>query len=157
MRAMIDLSNLTAEITSFPIDREFISQDKLDIVTKARTSLYPWRGQFSPGLVDVFLDAYAQANTIVFDPFVGSGTTLFEATRRGLKCYGSEINPAAVFFANMARFANLDIQARRHIFVIAEQLIEKHIGDYVSATIFRPTKSKPPDGPIKNAIIQEWH
>ena len=30
----------------------------------------------------------------VYDPFLGSGTTLIAAARQGRKCYGMEISPA---------------------------------------------------------------
>ncbi len=148
------LNQLADEIKSLPIDRDFLPQNKLDILTRERTSLYPWRGQFSPGLVEVLLDAYAQEDTIVLDPFVGSGTTLFEATRRGLKCYGSEINPAAALFASMAKFTNLSIQSRHRVFAIAEQLIEQHLGDYLSPNLLRTQKNKLPNEPIKNVILR---
>ncbi|MGI8911162.1 MAG: DNA methyltransferase [Rubrobacteraceae bacterium] len=123
-------------VSSFPIDRHFVLQEKLDIRARERTSLYPWRGQFSPGLVDLFLDIYAKEGTVVLDPFAGSGTTLFEATRRGHECYGAEINPAAVQLASMVRFTNLDEKARREIFDLAEQLLEKYIGGFLPPTLF---------------------
>ncbi len=151
---MSDLNHLADEIASFPIDRDFLPQEKLDIVEKEKTSLYPWRGQFSPGLVEILLDAYSSKDTVVFDPFAGSGTTLFEASRRGLQCYGGDINPAAVFFATQAEFVNLNIQERQHIFAIAEELIEKHLGDYLAPTLFRVRKETPQNQPIERAIAQ---
>ncbi|MCL1467365.1 DNA methyltransferase [Argonema galeatum] len=129
-------------------------QNKLDLMDRERTSFYPWRGQFSPGLVDLLLDAYAQDDTVVIDPFVGSGTTLFEASRRGLKCYGSEINPAAILFARQAKFANINIRLRSRIFTVAEELIEKHIGDYLPPTLFRIPKNQPPNESIKKAAMR---
>lgn len=73
-------------IATYSIDREFLPQKKLDITERTRTSLYPWRGQFSPSLVDLLLEAYACDSAVVLDPFVGSGTTLFESARHGLEC-----------------------------------------------------------------------
>lgn len=133
---MNSLDGLIREITSFPIDRNFVPQEKLDIKERERKSLYPWRGQFSPELVDLFLDIYAQGNTIVLDPFVGSGTTLFEAAGRGLECYGAEINPAAVQLANIAGFSNVDEKIRKEIFELAERLLEKHTGGFLPARLF---------------------
>lgn len=148
------LNHLGDKITLCPIDRNFLPQEKLDIVAKEKTSLYRWRGQFSPGLVEILLDGYSARDTVVFDPFVGSGTTLFEASRRGLPCYGGDINPAAVFFATQAEFVNLNIQERQQILDIAAQLIEQHLGDYLSPTLFRVPKQTPPTQPIERAIVQ---
>ncbi|GAB4305521.1 MAG: hypothetical protein Fur0025_47560 [Oscillatoriaceae cyanobacterium] len=147
------LNYLDDKIT-FSIDRDFLPQEKLDIVAREKTSLYPWRGQFSPGLVEILLDGYSSRDTVFFDPFVGSGTTLFEASRRGLQCYGGDINPAAVFFATQAEFVNLTIPERQHILDIAAQLIEKHLGDYLAPTLFRVPKQTPPTQPIERAIVQ---
>ncbi len=134
---MNSLETLTQQIFTFPIDRDFLPQDKLDIVQRRTTSLYPWRGQFSPGLVELLLEVYARKGTIVLDPFMGSGTTLFQAARRGLECYGAEVNPAAVQLAGMVRFANADEHTRKRTFASAEQLLEKHIDGFLPANLFR--------------------
>ena len=88
-------------------DRSAIPQHLLDIESRVRTNLFPWRGQFSPGLVDVFLSAYSSTNDMVFDPFAGVGTTLIEAARKSLPCTGTEINPAAVAMAETVMFVAL--------------------------------------------------
>ena len=64
-------------------DRLFLSQDKLDLASKTRTSAFPWRGQFSPEFIEALLDAYASPKARILDPFVGSGTVLFESANRG--------------------------------------------------------------------------
>lgn len=108
-------------------DRETIAQDQLDLVDKFRYSLLPWRGQFSPELVEFFLSAYTDGNAIVLDPFVGSGTTLFEAARRGLECYATEINPSAVEMARTAHFVNVALCDRRGIILDAETVVGKYL------------------------------
>lgn len=72
-----------------------IPKEKLDILEKNRSNLFAWRGQFSPQLIETLLDEYCLPNSVILDPFVGSGTVLLEAGRRGLEAYGFEINPAA--------------------------------------------------------------
>ncbi len=72
-----------------------IPQEKLDIVEKTRSNLFAWRGQFSPQLIEVILSAYCPSNSVILDPFAGSGTVLLEASIFELKAYGFEINPAA--------------------------------------------------------------
>jgi DNA modification methylase len=41
-----------------------------------------------------FIRAFSDENDIVYDPFLGSGTTLIAAEQLGRKCYGMEISPA---------------------------------------------------------------
>ncbi|BAY60874.1 hypothetical protein NIES22_09340 [Calothrix brevissima NIES-22] len=72
-----------------------IPQDKLDIVDKTRSNLFAWRGQFSPQLVEVIFSSYCLPNSVILDPFAGSGTVLLEAGFFSLEAYGFEINPAA--------------------------------------------------------------
>lgn len=69
--------------------------NKLNIVDKARTSRFAWRGQFSPELVEYLLNTLFKDAQSIYDPFSGSGTVLFEASLLGKKSIGSEINPAA--------------------------------------------------------------
>lgn len=113
-----------------PCDRESIEQTRLDLADRLRTSLFPWRGQFSPELVELFLDQYGVEDAVVLDPFVGSGTTLFEAARKGLACYAAEINPAAVVMARTAHFTNIELSARHTIVRRAESTARAYIRPY---------------------------
>ena len=94
------------------IDRKSLPQGNLDITERVRTNLFPWTGQFSPQLVEELLTAYAPRGGVVLDPFVGSGTSLVEASRLGLAAWGSELNPAAVVLARVFQLVNLDAAAR---------------------------------------------
>jgi methylase of polypeptide subunit release factors len=90
-------------------------------------SLFPWRGQFSPELIEILLQHYAKSCGSVVDPFVGSGTALFEAARTGLRSFGAEINPAAVEMASTAHFINLRIAQRKAYIQKARVIIDKYI------------------------------
>ncbi|MEI6044991.1 MAG: DNA methyltransferase [Chloroflexota bacterium] len=114
-----------------PYDNYSIKQEKLDITIKFRTSLFPWRGQFSPELVELLLDKYSHYGTVVFDPFAGSGTTLFECARRRLTCYATEINPSAIEMARTIYFVNLSSSERNQYIQEAEQFIKTHVGELV--------------------------
>lgn len=46
------------------------------------------------GLPEFFIKAYSDAGDIVFDPFMGSGTTLLAADKVSRIAYGTEISPA---------------------------------------------------------------
>ena len=95
------------------LDRLEVSQAALNIEKKCRSNPLPWRGQFSPQLVQVLLNKYADRNTVVLDPFVGSGTVLLEAGRAGLEAFGTEVNPAAVTLARTYRFINVPVEFRQ--------------------------------------------
>ncbi len=49
---------------------------------------------FPVALPAFFIKAYSDKGGVVFDPFLGSGTTLIAADQLGRKCYGVEISPA---------------------------------------------------------------
>lgn len=106
------------------IDPGPVPQSLLDVDDRARTSFYPWRGQFSPQLVEAILNHYSNPGDRVLDPFVGSGTTLFEAARRGLECHGTEISVAGVALASMAMFCNLASSERAAVITEAGEVLD---------------------------------
>ncbi|WP_449419671.1 DNA methyltransferase [Phormidium nigroviride] len=103
------LSNI---FTETPINKQEIPQELLDIEDKKRSNFLPWKGQFSPQLIETLINKYANKNTVIFDPFLGSGTVLYEAGRLGVEAYGTEINPAALILANIYKFINLSPRQR---------------------------------------------
>jgi len=105
------------------VDRDFLAQELLDVVSRDRVSAFPWRGQFTPGLVGTLLDSYGQAGSTVLDPFAGSGTTLAEATRRGMTAIGTEVNPAAAELARVYTLSGHDPSARKQALAGAGQLL----------------------------------
>jgi len=60
--------------------------------TKHVHGLHPYLGKFVPQLVDVFLDRYFTRGDCVYDPFVGSGTTLVEANVFGADAVGCDVS-----------------------------------------------------------------
>jgi DNA modification methylase len=70
------------------------SEDQLPQVerTKHVHGLHPYLGKFIPQLVEVFLERYFTPNDWVYDPFVGSGTTLVEANAFGVRGIGCDIS-----------------------------------------------------------------
>jgi len=102
-----------------------IKKERLNIKNKQRANLLPWRGQFSPQLVEEILLAYYPGSGIILDPFLGSGTLLSEAARIGAPAIGSEINPAAFMLSKMHTFANLDIECRQKVLLEAESVLTK--------------------------------
>lgn len=70
------------------------SEDALPQVqrTKHVHALHPYLGKFIPQIVEVFLGRYFKPGQRVFDPFVGSGTTLVEANAFGASAIGCDIS-----------------------------------------------------------------
>jgi hypothetical protein len=92
-----------------------LEQAKLDVSYKTRANLFNWRGQFTPELIEYFLDCYACPDDIVVDPFAGSGTVLLESARRQLDAHGFEINPAAYTMSKFYGLCALDRRSRAEL------------------------------------------
>jgi DNA modification methylase len=60
--------------------------------TKHVHALHPYLGKFIPQIVEVFLRRYFQPGQRIYDPFVGSGTTLVEANAFGAAAIGCDIS-----------------------------------------------------------------
>src|SRR6266511_172112 len=89
------VSGRTQEALYSEIDLELSwSEDELPQVerTKHVHGLHPYLGKFIPQLVEVFLQRYFAPGECVYDPFVGSGTTLVEANVFGAASIGCDIS-----------------------------------------------------------------
>jgi hypothetical protein len=84
-----------------------LDQARLNIEARSRTNHLPWRGQFSPELVEYIIQVVCPESRSFLDPFCGSGTVLFEAVQRGYVGFGVEANPAAWHLASLAEFVSL--------------------------------------------------
>lgn len=77
------------------IDHE-LSWSELELPQVERTkhvhSLHPYLGKYIPQLVDVFLKRYFVPGDCIYDPFLGSGTTLIEANAFGADGIGCDIS-----------------------------------------------------------------
>lgn len=107
------MSLLAGIYAETPLNTSEIPRADLDIVNKFRSNPLRWNGQFSPQLVQVLLNTYATPGSVLFDPFLGSGTVLLEAGLASLPASGTEINPAAVTLAETYRFINVPLELRR--------------------------------------------
>ncbi|MDE2820366.1 MAG: DNA methyltransferase [Chloroflexota bacterium] len=124
------------------IDRQAIAQRQLNIKNKIRSNPLKWNGQFSPQLVEVLLGKFARSTDIVLDPFVGSGTVLLEASKRGNTAFGSEINPAAYILSNLYSFVNLPQNLRKSSISNIEKSINEIFPSPLFATMKRPIEDK---------------
>lgn len=144
----INVPDILARVERHPIDHSSVPQNELDLANRERTSLFPWRGQFSPGLVEVLLKNYSKPRDTVLDPFVGSGTTLFEAARKSLGCQGTEINPAAFEMSRTVHFVNRERSEREKLLSEAKAIIDAHSSSFLFdedgyAEVLRESRSDP--------------
>lgn len=80
-------------------------------------AIHPYPAKFIPELPGTLLDILPiPPGTAIFDPFVGSGTTLVEAQRRGIPSVGVDVNPIASLISRVktqelpAQFDNIAAQ-----------------------------------------------
>ncbi len=64
---------IVSEFESVPVDRLSIPAVMLDLPERRRTSVLPWRGQFSPQLIANLLEHFGRDAEVIADPFAGSG------------------------------------------------------------------------------------
>src|SRR5438105_1762147 len=89
------LAGRTQEALYAEIDLE-LSWSEAELPQVERTkhvhSIHPYLGKFIPQLAEVFLHRYFRPGDCVYDPFVGSGTTLVEANAFGAAAVGCDIS-----------------------------------------------------------------
>jgi site-specific DNA-methyltransferase (cytosine-N4-specific) len=87
-------------------------------------SIHPYPAKFIPEIPATILDVLPPApGTSVLDPFVGSGTTLVEAQKRGVPSVGIDLNPIACL---ISRVKTLDFTG--DLEAAAEDIVRLAIG-----------------------------
>ena len=62
---------------------------------------YKYPARFSPLFTRAAIQAFTDPGEVIYDPFMGGGTTLVEATALGRQAIGTDINSLAVFLADV--------------------------------------------------------
>ncbi len=101
------------KLKTISFDKMAVSQNKLNITHKERSNLLPWKGQFSPQLIQSLLETYSKKSDKILDPFMGSGTVLHEASLMNLDAIGLELNPAAVKMAQIYLLSHITVAERK--------------------------------------------
>ena len=89
------MAGVTQDALYDDIDLE-LSWSERELPQRERTKhvhgLHPYLGKFIPQLVEVFLDRHFAAGDAVYDPFMGSATTLVEADVYGIDALGCDVS-----------------------------------------------------------------
>jgi hypothetical protein len=72
-----------------------------DRVTGLTHNFYRYPARFSPEFVRTVIQEFTQEGELVFDPFMGGGTTLVEAMAMGRDAVGTDISSLATFIAQV--------------------------------------------------------
>lgn len=65
-------------------------------------NLYPYKGKFYPRVVRTLINAFKlDKDSLLLDPFNGSGTTTHEASLMGIRSVGVDITPVGVMLARL--------------------------------------------------------
>ncbi|MCW5213528.1 hypothetical protein VU04_11545, partial [Desulfobulbus sp. TB] len=89
--------------------------DKLNVSIKTRSNPFSWRGQFTPELIEYFLDIHAAPDALIADPFSGSGTVLLESLGRQLDVIGCEVNPAAYAMSKFFEIGAMELSRKKEL------------------------------------------
>ena len=107
-------------------------------------------GAFAPAdanILDLFYQPVRIKDAVVFDPFMGSGTTIGEAAKIGVRGIGRDINPVAYFLVKNA----LSLQDRASILSTFSK-IEKD----VSCELRRYYRTMSPEGHNVDVLYYFW-
>lgn len=86
---------------------------------------YPYIEGYSPDFIYSLLDNYKiNESSIVYDPFVGTGTTLFACDNRNIKTIYSEVNPLLQFLIDTKKSV-LDLLPIKRLYLVDQLKLHK--------------------------------
>jgi len=86
-------------------------------------NLYPFKGKFYPRVVRTLINAFnLNTNSLILDPFNGSGTTTHEASIMGIESVGVDITPIGTILAELKN--ELPFLKEKELTFSWEELIE---------------------------------
>jgi DNA modification methylase len=94
--------------------------------TKHVHRLHPYLGKFIPQLAEIFLRKYFKPGQTVFDPFVGSGTTLVQAKELGINSVGSDVSAFNVLLAR-AKTKTYSVEKVKHEITDILELVRNQV------------------------------
>lgn len=105
--------------------------------------IHPYPAKFPVDMAIKYIEKYTQENDLVFDPFLGSGTTLLATSVLHRRGFGTDVNPIAILISNFKLLSmNDDDIVALNNFVVD---FAENYQDYLSNTI-----------PYSYASIDHW-
>jgi DNA modification methylase len=124
--------------------------------TKHVHRLHPYLGKYIPQLVEVFLRKYFSPGHTIYDPFVGSGTTLVQANELGIHAIGCDISAFNALLCRV-KTGRYDLALLRAEVMDALAAVEKDTaGDLGHLPLF--SRMEASDGPpdTTNDYLRTW-
>ncbi len=147
-KPLIDFASVK---TNTPLNSLNLNWRERDLPEYQRTKhvhrLHPYLGKFIPQLVEIFLRKYKP--TLVYDPFVGSGTTLVEANALGIDSIGADISAFNVLLSKVKTDEYDTLTLEKEIHDILNRL-----NTYKSKSLKDEKANKLSS--TKNEYIQKW-
>lgn len=106
---------------------------------------YPYIEGYSPDFVKSLIKEYKIENCIVYEPFAGTGTTIFASDQCGLSSVYSEVNPLLQFLTEVKIKVLKQNQLHRSAFSAELKDINKHL--------FKRIKDVPENEELENAYF----
>lgn len=104
---------------------------------------YPYIEGYSPSFVEGIIQNYCSDSQLIYEPFAGTGTTLFASDNMGINTIFSEVNPVLVFLIN-SKISVLKMKDEERI-ELAEKL------NNIASTIIDSIKKSKPSKELKKA------
>src|SRR5690242_20695980 len=79
------------------VDRLLTSLHSTKPISGFTHNFYRYPARMSPELAHEVIQLFSHKTDIVFDPFMGGGTTIVEAVAAGREVIGIDLNPLALF------------------------------------------------------------
>ena len=99
---------------------------------------YPYLEGYSPRFVTNLIDKYCENSSLIYEPFAGTGTTIFSADNNNIKSVYSEVNPLLRFLIKvklhiLGMLMDERLLLANELFVIRNEIFEhiKHISPSV--------------------------
>jgi DNA modification methylase len=122
-------------------------QNKLQTADRPAHAWYRFVLSFPPHLIRQYLEQFGVTKkSCVLDPFCGTGTTLVECKKQGIKSVGIEANPVAHFASSVKLSWDLSGKGlKKHAEAIAEEIEQQLSGEGiqdVTHPLFHPAACK---------------
>jgi|LQYC01.1.fsa_nt_gi hypothetical protein len=95
------MKKLSLSISDSSIAKLIVAAYDCTPISGLTHDFYRYPARFSPNFARAAIEAFTKTGDVVYDPFMGGGTTLVEASVLGRKSVGTDINKLAVFIAKV--------------------------------------------------------